>query len=356
MVRRGSPVRVRRWASKAYQAEGEGCVASTRVLRVIAPAAAGCLITIVAITPSLAAEQESPQRPQLPRDFRGVGRYIVPDLNENVPFTWQGKDGDSQMTAGGPKDRIWFENLIYRGTLYTITYEWPGLKEEEKAKCVAFGGLDRDWLNGTLLKTSRYVGKEVLQGTPNRHVNHWRAGLVFLQDIQPDPGQPLFPRIPAMVADIYVSQEDPTKWWKVLQFGVQTRLTPHWMSGSRWIRSALRPERSRFRQSAGRSSRPHKLLSGFSAISSGPSWVLKEVGLGPWGRRRAVVEVPLRGLPRKRYTGLARPSSAAGEPGGAALDEGHHALRPILGLKQLDHVLVESRRRRLVSVRQGPLG
>ena len=102
--------------------------------------------------------------PQLPRDFRGVGRYIVPDLNENVAFTWQGKDGNSQMTAGGPKDRIWFENLIYRGTLYTITYEWPGLKEEEKAKCVAFGGLDRDWLNGTLLKTSRYVGKEVLQG------------------------------------------------------------------------------------------------------------------------------------------------------------------------------------------------
>jgi hypothetical protein len=203
-------------------------VASTRVLRLIAPVAVGCLIAIVAITPSLAAEPDKkpPQMPQLPRDFRGVGRYIVPDLNENVPFTWQGKDGDSQMTAGGPKDRIWFENLIYRGALYTITYEWPGLKEEEKAKCVAFGGLDRDWLNGTLLKTSRYVGKEVLQGTPNRYVNHWRAGLVFLQDIQPDPGQPLFPRIPAMVADIYVSQEDPTKWWKVLQFGVQNALDP----------------------------------------------------------------------------------------------------------------------------------
>nr|WSX53412.1 hypothetical protein OG409_33525 [Streptomyces sp. NBC_00974] len=41
------------------------------------------------------------------------------DLDITVPFTWEGRDGDSQMTAGGPQYPIWFTNLIHHGTLYT---------------------------------------------------------------------------------------------------------------------------------------------------------------------------------------------------------------------------------------------
>jgi hypothetical protein len=169
------------------------------------------------------SQDRLPPLPRLPRDFRGRGRYLVPDMDVDVPFTWQGRGGDSVMEAGGKDEKIWFQNLIYDGTLYTITYEWPGVDE---VACVPFKGLDRGWLNGKLLKTSRYVGREVLVGTPNRRVHHWRAGLVFLQDLQPKPGQPAFPRIPAMVADIYVGQGNQSRWWKLLQFGVQNQFDP----------------------------------------------------------------------------------------------------------------------------------
>jgi hypothetical protein len=203
-------------------------MASTRVLRRIALAAIGGLIAIIAIAPGQAPaaqqpDQGVPPKPRLPADFSGQGRYIVPDMDVNVPFTWEGRDGDSQMVAGGPNDEIWFENLFYKGTLYTITYTWPGV---DKVECVPFQGLDRDWLNGDLLKTSRYVGTEVVQGTGARRVQHWRAGLVFLQNLQPKPGVPGVPRVPAMLADIYVGKNDQTRWWKVLQFGVQNQFDP----------------------------------------------------------------------------------------------------------------------------------
>ena len=29
------------------------------------------------------------------------------------------------MIAGGPRYPIWFTNLIYHGSLYTLTYKWP---------------------------------------------------------------------------------------------------------------------------------------------------------------------------------------------------------------------------------------
>ncbi|MGH3491375.1 MAG: hypothetical protein ACRDP8_26075 [Actinopolymorphaceae bacterium] len=72
-----------------------------RALRTLASAVAGCLLAIATIAP---------------------GRSIVRDLGIDVPFTWQGRDGDSQMVAGGPDHPIWFTNLIYHNTLYTLTY------------------------------------------------------------------------------------------------------------------------------------------------------------------------------------------------------------------------------------------
>lgn len=212
---------------------------STRLSRKLLPVVVAGLVALVAAAPNAApveprsqatprtstqaADRSHPPRiPQLPRDFRGRGRYIVRDLGFTVPFTWEGRNGNSQMVAGGPDQPIWFENIIYDGTLYTITYIWPNVDE---VKCVPFKGFDRHWLNRTLLPTSRYVGREILN-EPRRYVDHWRAGLVFLQDLQPEPGPPVIVRLPAMVADIYVDQKDSTTWWKVLQFGVQNQLDP----------------------------------------------------------------------------------------------------------------------------------
>ncbi|WP_329403361.1 hypothetical protein OG523_03400 [Streptomyces virginiae] len=72
-----------------------------------------------------ASPTPTPPPPRLPRDFRGKGKWIVRDLDITVPFTWEGRGGDSQMTAGGPQYPIWFTNLIYHGTLYTLTYNGP---------------------------------------------------------------------------------------------------------------------------------------------------------------------------------------------------------------------------------------
>jgi hypothetical protein len=215
-------------------------MASTRLVRLIATLLAAGLVAAIATAPSAAApatgvslaeaaaknSAKFPPRPRLPANFSGRGRWIVQDLGENVPFTWEGRDGNSVMTAGNKNEDIYYKNLIYGDTLYTITYEWPGLTEEEKGLCVPFKGLDRRWLNGTLLKSSRYVGREILQGKPNRFVHHWRAGVVFFGDLQPNPGNPKFPRIPAQLTDIYVGQGDNTRWWKALQFGVQNQLDP----------------------------------------------------------------------------------------------------------------------------------
>src|SRR5579871_5518062 len=63
--------------------------------------------TAVAVV-AAAAKPATPRPPVLPANFQGRGRYIVADLGINVPFTWQGRNGDSQMIAGGPQYRIWF--------------------------------------------------------------------------------------------------------------------------------------------------------------------------------------------------------------------------------------------------------
>ncbi|WP_405779265.1 hypothetical protein [Streptomyces sp. NBC_00859] len=158
-----------------------------------------------------------PRPPQLPRDFHGKGRWVVRDLDITVPFTWAGRDGDSQMVAGGPQYPIWFTNLIYHGTLYTLTYKWPGLTEHP---CSRIPGFDLDQLNQAL-RGARFVGREILQGSPDRHVNHWRAGVVLPKK---PPGK--FLRFPLALGDVYVDQDNRSTFWQVLQFGVQNLYDP----------------------------------------------------------------------------------------------------------------------------------
>lgn len=159
----------------------------------------------------------TPRPPHLPRDFRGKGKWIVRDLDVTVPFTWEGRNGDSQMTAGGPQYPIWFTNLIYHGSLYTLTYKWPGLTEHP---CSRIPGFDLDQLN-QVLRGARFVGPEILQQHPDRHVNHWRVGVVLPKL---PPGN--FLRFPLALGDIYVDQKDRGTFWQVLQFGVQNLYDP----------------------------------------------------------------------------------------------------------------------------------
>ncbi|CAM5673576.1 hypothetical protein SAVIM338S_07101 [Streptomyces avidinii] len=205
-----------------------------RTRRTAAPAAlAGAVALVLAAAPLAGAEARAgaasgpgtvatpqdgtPPPPRLPRDFRGKGKWIVRDLDITVPFTWNGRDGDSQMTAGGPQYPIWFTNLIYHGTLYTLTYKWPGLNEHP---CSRIPGFSLEDLNRGF-EDARFVGRETLRHTPQRHVNHWRVGVVFPEL---PPGN--YPRLPLALGDIYVDQDDRGTFWQVLQFGVQNLYDP----------------------------------------------------------------------------------------------------------------------------------
>ena len=128
------------------------------------------LIGMVAVTAATAATARSgesaakrlgsdtPRPPQLPRNFRGRGEWIVRDLGVTVPFSWQGRNGNSQMIAGGPRYPIWFTNLIYHNTLYTLTYRWPGVTQHP---CSRVGFFNLHILNQALNR-SRFVGREIL--------------------------------------------------------------------------------------------------------------------------------------------------------------------------------------------------
>jgi hypothetical protein len=124
------------------------------------------------------------------------------------------------MIAGGPRYRIWFTNLIYRNTLYTLTYKWPNIPLNPFRRCDRVGVFSRQMFN-SMLKTARFVGPEILQGKKDRHVDHWRAGVVLGST---RPGRE--PRLPLALGDIYVDQRDPSQWWQVLQFGIQNLFDP----------------------------------------------------------------------------------------------------------------------------------
>jgi len=176
-------------------------------------------VVLVAATGLAAGSDSGPPPPQIPRDFQWTGRYLVPDLDADVPFTWNGADGNFQMIAGDEDSPIHFTNLIYDGHLYTLTYEWPGVPRNP---CSKVGPFTLDDLN-TGLESARFVGPETLEGPKPRKVNHFRAGVVWEpgpEVIPPIPGVPQV-RIPIMSGDLYVDRKDPEKLWKVLQFGLQ---------------------------------------------------------------------------------------------------------------------------------------
>lgn len=172
-----------------------------------------------------------PCPPELPRDFRWSGRYIVPNLVDpktglvgiNVPFTWHGNDGNVQMIAGSANDPIYFTNFIYNGNLYTYTYKWPGLQPEflpPLETCKPVRKLTLEELND-FFASSYFVGPEILQGQRNRYVNHFRVSIV-----EPPFPPGFYPRLPIALGDIYVDQECSCKFVKVLHFGLQNIYAP----------------------------------------------------------------------------------------------------------------------------------
>lgn len=167
-----------------------------------------------------AAERSAPRPPRLPRNFQGQGSWIVRDLGITVPFRWQAENGDMRMVAGGRRYPIWFTNLIYHNTVYTLTYKWPGVTEHPCSQIPGFFNL---FMLNQAFKTSRFVGREILvgNGNPRRRVNHWRVGLVWPQA---PPGN--FLRIGLALGDIYVDQGNRGRVWELLQFGVQNLYDP----------------------------------------------------------------------------------------------------------------------------------
>ena len=172
-----------------------------------------------------------PPSPRLPREFTWTGRYEVPDLALEVPFSWRGSAGNVQMIAGGESYPIHFTNLIYDGVLYTLTYKWPDI---ELRPCSPIGPFTLDDLNRAL-ESSRFVGAETLEWDPPRPVNHFRVGVVWeppADVIPPIPGVSKL-RLPLMSGDIYVDREHPSRFRQVLQFGLQNLYDPE---QDEWIR------------------------------------------------------------------------------------------------------------------------
>lgn len=181
----------------------------------------------VAMAETVAATETSgpPEQPRIPDDFTWTGRYVVPDLDLEVPFRWHGDDGDFQMVAGGKDHPIHFTNLIHEGQLYTLTYKWPDVP---RRPCSHVGAFTLDDLNQGFAEAA-FAGRETLHGDVDREVNHFRS--VGVIELPPgliegmDEELPL--RIPLMAGDIYVDVEDPSNLRQLLHFGLQNLYDPN---------------------------------------------------------------------------------------------------------------------------------
>ena len=176
-------------------------------------------------TASSAAPTGSPEPPRIPDDFTWTGRYVVPDLDVEVPFTWNGDGGDFQMVAGGEEHPIHFTNVISDGQLYTYTYKWPDIPPQP---CSHVGAFTLDDLNKGFADAS-FAGRETLHGEVDHDVNHFRSvGVIELPPgIVPDANDEIPLRIPLMAGDIYVDAEDPSKLRQLLHFGLQNLYDPN---------------------------------------------------------------------------------------------------------------------------------
>lgn len=183
------------------------------------------------------AAHSRPSPPQLPENFVGWGRYLVPDLDVDVPFSWQARNGDVHMIAGSsdPEDPIHFENLIYTDAsgstdLYTVTYKWPDpIPNPGKCSIIRIGGhsIDLEAVN-QFFSTSSYAGKELIYDKWRPiNVDHFRATLVLPVSIPELPPHPFIFRFPILSADLYVDPRDPRIFRQVLHFGLQNLYDEH---------------------------------------------------------------------------------------------------------------------------------
>lgn len=166
-----------------------------------------------------------PPPPQLPDDFTWVGRYVVPDLGIDVPFTWNGSGGNFQMTAGGEDHPIHFTNVLYDGELYTLTYTWPDIPRQA---CSHVGPFTIEEHNEGFADAS-FAGRETLHGEVDREVNHFRSvGVVDLpSSLIPGMDNDLPLRIPLMAGDIYTDVDNPEQISQLLHFGLQNLYDPN---------------------------------------------------------------------------------------------------------------------------------
>lgn len=127
------------------------------------------------------------------------------------------------MIAGTKKDPIFFTNLIYENRLYTYTYKWPGLQPEflpPLETCQPVLDFSLEDLNA-LFASSFYVGAEIIEEKNHLGdsrcipVHHFRLAIA-LPSLPPG----FYPRLPFLCADIYVDQENSSKFVKILHFGL----------------------------------------------------------------------------------------------------------------------------------------
>ena len=198
--------------------------------RLAAWIAAAAVILLVAVVeaPATAADRsanaerarpQDPAPPRLPANFRARGRWVVRSLGITVPFTWRSENGNSRMVAGGKHYPIWFTNLIYHNRLYTLTYKWPGPRRPPLHAVPRL-------LYAEACSTRPCAGRgssaaRSCRADPDRRVNHWRIGVVLPEA---PPGNHL--RFPIALADVYVGQGNRSRWWQLLQFGVQNLFDP----------------------------------------------------------------------------------------------------------------------------------